>query len=305
MRSSCSRRWRIGYTVPCCRSNTPPLSAFTSSITAYPWAGPRARAASNSMSRWPRRISPLTSAYLARLGLTANHAAVKRDGRPNLARTPRAEHAFKIEARVRGERDVGKGPRDARHLRDAPGHDVSELFVLARADHRHEVDLAGHRVHLGYAGDRGEVLADLRKGAALGGDEHDGGDHRGLETLDVDVVERGLHEMRGFLVSHRLAALQRGLVRLVGVLIRPLVVAVETLLELVDGELDAVASGAADQDGPPGACSGLRIRREGRRYLRAIALDGLLLADHDRTDGLVDDVRLFLDLGASIRGDVH
>jgi hypothetical protein len=30
----------------------------------------------------------------------------------------------------------------------------------------------------------------------------------------------------------------------------------EPFLELVDGELDAVASGAADQEGPPGASSG-------------------------------------------------
>jgi hypothetical protein len=30
----------------------------------------------------------------------------------------------------------------------------------------------------------------------------------------------------------------------------------EAFLELVDGELDAIASGAADQGGPPGASSG-------------------------------------------------
>src|SRR5687768_14714734 len=77
----------------------------------------------------------------------------------------------------------------------------------------------------------------------------------GSEALDVDVVQCGLHEMRGFLVAHRLTALERGLIRLVRVLIRPFVVTMEPFLELVDGELDAVASGAADQEGPPGASS--------------------------------------------------
>src|SRR5687768_18443406 len=70
------------------------------------------------------------------------------------------------------------------------------------------------------------------------------------KAFDVDVVQCGLHEVRGFLVAHSLAALERGLIRLVRVLVRPFVVAMEPFLELVDGELDAVASGAADQEGP-------------------------------------------------------
>jgi hypothetical protein len=58
-----------------------------------------------------------------------------------------------------------------------------------------------------------------------------------LEALDVDVVQRGLHQMRRLLVAERLAALERRGVRLVGVLVRPLVVAVELFLELVDGSI--------------------------------------------------------------------
>jgi hypothetical protein len=48
--------------------------------------------------------------------------------------------------------------------------------VLAGADHRDEVDVAGDRVHLGDARDRGDLLSDIRQRALLGGDEDDGGD---------------------------------------------------------------------------------------------------------------------------------
>src|SRR6266511_2226200 len=52
-----------------------------------------------------------------------------------------------------------------------------------------------------------------------------------LQALHVNVVQRRLHDVRGLLVAHRFATLERGLVRLVGVLIRALVVTVERFLE--------------------------------------------------------------------------
>jgi hypothetical protein len=110
---------------------------------------------------------------------------------------------------VRPEGDVRVRPRDARHLCDATRHDVGELLVLARTDHGHEIDLTRHGVDLGYAGHGGELFTDLRESAALRGDQHDRGYQ--LQALDVDVVERGLHDVGGFLVAHRLATLERGL----------------------------------------------------------------------------------------------
>src|SRR3989442_8324883 len=94
-----------------------------------------------------------------------------------------------------------------------------------------------------------------------------------LQALDVDVVQCGLHEVRGLLVAHRFAAVQRRLVRLERVVVRLLVEDVELLLELVDRELHAVTRGHADQEKdlpagiqrsapsriPPGAALALRL----------------------------------------------
>src|SRR5258706_9681371 len=66
------------------------------------------------------------------------------------------------------------------------------------------------------------------------------------QTFDVDVVERGLHVVRGLLKAHGLAAGERGAVGVVDVSARLLVIAVERLFELVDRQLDAVARGTAD-----------------------------------------------------------
>src|SRR5438093_8027240 len=62
-----------------------------------------------------------------------------------------------------------------------------------------------------------------------------------LQALDVDVVERRLHEVSGLLKSHRLAPVERRLVRVERVFVRPVVVHMELLLEQVDSELHAVA----------------------------------------------------------------
>src|SRR5688500_20208597 len=70
------------------------------------------------------------------------------------------------------------------------------------------------------------------------------------QALHVDVVERGLHEMRGLLVGHRATAVERGLVRIERVRTRQRVVLVECLLELVDRELDAVTRRGADHEAP-------------------------------------------------------
>src|SRR5438132_4578634 len=75
-----------------------------------------------------------------------------------------------------------------------------------------------------------------------------------LEALHVDVVERGLEVMRGLLEGHRLATIECRLVALEAVVARALVVAMEGLLELVDGELHAVPRGGADHGHPPDDC---------------------------------------------------
>jgi hypothetical protein len=90
-----------------------------------------------------------------------------------------SEDALEIVARVHAERDVRLRASDAGHLRDPASDDVGQLLVLSRAHHRDEVDVAGHRIHLGHAGDRGEILTELRKRSALRGDEDDRRDHGG------------------------------------------------------------------------------------------------------------------------------
>src|SRR2546423_9403487 len=70
------------------------------------------------------------------------------------------EERFEVVARIHLERHVRVGAHDAGHLADAPGHDVGELLVLAGADHRDEVDLAGDRVHLGDPLDGGQRIAE-------------------------------------------------------------------------------------------------------------------------------------------------
>lgn len=56
---------------------------------------------------------------------------------------------------------MGLGPRYTTDLGDPSCHDVGELVVLARADHRDEVEVSGDRVDLGDALDRGERFAQL------------------------------------------------------------------------------------------------------------------------------------------------
>ena len=148
------------------------------------------------------------------------------------------------------ERHVGLGPRDAGHLGDPLGHDVGELVVLPRPDHRHEIKIAGDRVDLGHALDGRKRLAELRERALFRRDEDDRGDHRSLiasKAFDVDVVESRFDVVRGLLKTYRLAAVERGLVRVEGIERRLVVVHVELLFALVDRELDAVTRGRADQ----------------------------------------------------------
>ena len=159
------------------------------------------------------------------------------------------EERLEVVARVGLECDVGLGLRDAGDLGDPPRHDVGEFIVLARADHRDEVEITCHRIHLGNAVHCRECLAELRERAAFGRDEDDRRDHvlKRSQALDVDVVQRRLHVVRGLLETHRLAAIERGLVRVERVLARLVVVHVELLFALVDRELDAVTRGRADQ----------------------------------------------------------
>src|SRR2546423_6798097 len=93
------------------------------------------------------------------------------------------EERLEVVARVGLERDVGLGARDAAHLRDPSGDDVGELVVLPRPHHRHEVEVARDRVHLGYAVDRREGLAELRQRCLLRGDQDDGRYHLSYRLL--------------------------------------------------------------------------------------------------------------------------
>src|SRR6266850_2534827 len=90
------------------------------------------------------------------------------------------------------------------------------------------------------------------------------------QTFDVNVGKCGLHVVRGLLEAHRLAARQRGAVRVVDVGGGLLVVAVERLFELVDRQLDAVACGAADHGSLP-ALMEPRIAPEGSALLKAVS----------------------------------
>ena len=67
------------------------------------------------------------------------------------------EERLEVVARVGLERHVGLGLRDAGDLGDPPRHDVGEFIVLARADHRDEVEITCHRIHLGNAVHRRET----------------------------------------------------------------------------------------------------------------------------------------------------
>src|SRR2546428_7290245 len=58
------------------------------------------------------------------------------------------EEGFEVVTRVHLERHVRVGAHDARDLADPLRDDLGELVVLARADHRDEVDLSGHRIDL-------------------------------------------------------------------------------------------------------------------------------------------------------------
>src|SRR5207244_3866365 len=126
-----------------------------------------------------------------------------------------------------------------------------------------------------------------------------------LQALDVDVVQCGLHEVRGLLVAHRFAAVQRRLVRLERVIVRFLVEDVELLLELVDRELHAVTRGHADQEkdlpagiqrsAPPGEYR--RERPPALRVLVLVLLDDALFLD--------DFVAALLHVRRPVRSDVH
>src|SRR5690606_21495020 len=63
------------------------------------------------------------------------------------------------------------------NLVEPVGDHGCDVVVIAHAHHRDQVDLAGHRVDLGDAVDRGDALGDLRDPVDRGLDEHDGGDH--------------------------------------------------------------------------------------------------------------------------------
>src|SRR5258708_2308404 len=124
------------------------------------------------------------------------------------------------------------------------------------------------------------------------------------EALHVDVVQGRFQIVRGLLEGHRLAAIERGFIAVEAVGGRALVVAVERLLQLVDGELHPVARGGADHGHPPDGCvsdedigraSGpLRLRGTARRGGR-----GLL-------DDLVPYVRVVhLDVRPAVGAHVH
>src|SRR5712691_12256063 len=87
------------------------------------------------------------------------------------------EQRLQVVPRIHLERDVRVRSGDAGDLREAAGHDVRELLVLARADHRDKIHLAGDRIDLRDAGDRGQHLAELGDGAFLRCDQDDRGDH--------------------------------------------------------------------------------------------------------------------------------
>src|SRR6516165_562532 len=63
------------------------------------------------------------------------------------------------------------------NLVEAVGHDLCNLLVAAHPDEGDQIDLAGDRVDLADALERGDLLGDLGDSVDRGGHEHDRGDH--------------------------------------------------------------------------------------------------------------------------------
>src|SRR5437868_956395 len=124
-----------------------------------------------------------------------------------------------------------------------------------------------------------------------------------LQALHVDVVERGLEVVGGLLEGHRLAAVQRGFVAVEAIGGRALVVPVEGLLELIDGELHPVPRGGADHGHPPDDSSATRISggRPDRSASGRAARGGGRLFDDLVAHGRV----VHLDVAPAVGAHVH